>query len=200
MTVSDRRSRLKRPEERTCYQSTDSMTNALGQGSRPRSSNTMTQDPYKLDVSILSDTEVQLTRSFDAPRDLVFRAFTDPELVPQWWGLRSNTTVVDKLDARPGGEWRFVQTAPDGSEYGFRGEFREVTPPEVIIWTFEFEGMPGHVTVETMRFTERDGMTTITGTSVFSSIEDRDGMLQSGMEAGAAETYDRLAELLATLA
>ena len=160
----------------------------------------MTQDPYKLDVSILSDTEVQLTRSFDAPRDLVFRAFIDPELVPQWWGQRSNTTVVDKLDARPGGEWRFVQTAPDGSEYGFRGEFREVTPPELITWTFEFEGMPGHVTVETMRFTERDGMTTITGTSVFASIEDRDGMLQSGMEAGAAETYDRLAELLATLA
>ena len=158
-----------------------------------------TSNPNKLNVTIPSDREIQMTRSFDAPRDLVFKAMIDPELVPKWWGLRDSTTVVDKLDARPGGDWRFVQHAPDGSEHAFRGQFREVTPPERITWTFEYEPMAGHVIVETLEFSEKDGVTTITTTSVFDSIEDRDGMLHSGMETGAAESYDRLAELLATL-
>lgn len=157
-----------------------------------------TANPYQLTVSTPSDREIQTSRSFDAPREIVFGAHVDPELVPKWWGFRTHTTVVDKLDARAGGEWRFVGTAPDGTEYGFHGEFREVTPPELITWTFEYEGMPGHVTVETMRFSEQDGTTTITVTSVFDSVEERDGMLNA-MEPGAAETYDRLAELLATL-
>ena len=153
------------------------------------------------ETEIVADPDVPLvkiTREFDAPPEKVFRAHVDPELVPKWWGFRTHTTVVDKLDARAGGEWRFVGTAPDGTEYGFHGEFREVTPPELITWTFEYEGMPGHVCVETMRFSEQDGTTTITITSVFDSVEERDGMLNS-MEPGAAETYDRLAELLATL-
>jgi uncharacterized protein YndB with AHSA1/START domain len=204
MNVSDRRSRLKRQEERMSHHPTDLLTNSTinvpGHGSRPRSTDVTTQNQYELSVSTPSDREIQMSRSFDAPRELVFKAFIDPELVPKWWGLRSNTTVIDKLDARAGGEWRFVQKSPDGAEYGFRGEFREVTPPELLTWTFEFEGMPGHVIVETMRFAEQDGVTTITTTSVFDSIEDRDGMINSGMAAGAAESYDRLAELLDTLA
>jgi uncharacterized protein YndB with AHSA1/START domain len=158
-----------------------------------------TENTSDLTVTLPSDLEISMTRTFDAPRALVFKAFTDRELIPQWWGLRDSVTIVDKLDLRPGGEWRFVQRSPDGTEYGFHGEFREITPPDRITWTFEFEGMPGHVLVETLTFTEATGRTTITTNSVFDTVEDRDGMLKSGMEQGAAESYDRLAELLATM-
>jgi uncharacterized protein YndB with AHSA1/START domain len=153
----------------------------------------------KIVTTLPSDHEIVMQRTFTAPRELVFRALTEPDLISQWWGMRTSTTVVEQLDARPGGKWRFVQQAPDGTEHGFRGEFREVTPPERIIWTFEYEGMPGHVVVETMSLAESGGKTTITTHSVFDTPEERDGMIQSGMEAGANETYDRLAELLATL-
>jgi uncharacterized protein YndB with AHSA1/START domain len=158
-----------------------------------------TENTSDLTVTLPSDLEISMTRTFDAPRALVFKAFTDRELIPQWWGLRDSVTIVDKLDLRPGGEWRFVQRSPDGTEYGFHGEFREITPPDRITWTFEFEGMPGHVLVETLTFTEATGRTTITTNSVFDTVQDRDGMLKSGMEQGAAESYDRLAELLATM-
>lgn len=140
-----------------------------------------------------------MTRVFDAPRELVFRAYTDPELVPRWWGPRNLTTTVDKMDVRPGGEWRFVHHAPDGSEYGFRGEYREVVPPERLVNTFEFEGMPGHVIVDTATFEDVEGKTKLTVVALFDSIEDRDGMLATGMEEGGKETWDRLAELLEEL-
>jgi uncharacterized protein YndB with AHSA1/START domain len=104
------------------------------------------------------------------------------------------------MDFRPGGRWRFVQRGADGSEVAFRGVYREIVPPERIVNTFEFEGLPGHVSVETMTLVERDGKTTLTSTSRFDSAEDRDGMLRSGMEKGAAETYDRLAEHVAAMA
>lgn len=152
-----------------------------------------------LTVTVLSDLEVEMTREFDAPRDLVFKAFTDPDLIPRWWGLRNSTTVVDKLDPRPGGHWRFVEHAPDGSEHAFKGEFREIVPPQRLTYTFEYEPMPGHVIVDTIDFVEIDGRTKVVTCALFQSREDRDGMLNSGMEAGAAESYDRLAELLATL-
>ena len=151
---------------------------------------------YSLTVSTPSDREIVMTRAFDAPRDLVFKAYTDPNVIPQWWGQRDSTTIVDKMDVRPGGLWRFVQQAQDGSELGFRGEFREIVPPERLVYTFEFEGMPGHILVETITFEEQDGTTTLTSTSVFDSIEDRDGMLSSGMEEGVAESLDRLEEYL----
>lgn len=141
---------------------------------------------------------VTMTRQFDAPRDFVWKAHTDPELVAQWWGQRTSTTIVDKLDFREGGAWRFVQKSPDGSEWGFRGEYRDIVPPERYTYTFEFEGMPGHVIVETFNFTESDGVTTITAVSTYDSQADLDGMLNSGMETGAAESYDRLDEFLAT--
>ena len=151
-------------------------------------------------LTILSDREVVLTRIFDAPRELVFRAHTDPDLIPQWWGLRSNTTTVEHMDVRPGGAWRFVQRDAQGNEFAFHGEYREVLPPERLVNTFEFEGLPGHIILDTSVFEELpDGRTQLTATSLFATIVERDGMLDSGMESGSNEAWDRLAELLATL-
>jgi uncharacterized protein YndB with AHSA1/START domain len=141
--------------------------------------------------------QIVLTRSFDAPRDLVFKAFTDPEAVASWWGQRDSDTVVDELEARPGGRWRFVERSGDGNEHGFHGVYHDAVAPERIVYTFEWEGLPGHVLLETVTFEEQDGRTRMTDTSVFQSVSDRDGMLQSGMESGAAESFDRLDEFLA---
>ena len=151
-----------------------------------------------LKVTKLSDTELQITREFDAPREIVFRAMTDPTLLPKWWGPRRYKTVVDTMDVRPGGKWRMRNIGADG-EHAFRGEFREVTPPERVVWTFEYEPLAGHISVETMTLTERDGRTLLTVHDVFSSKEDLDGMLQSGMESGMAESYDRLDDLITEL-
>lgn len=144
-----------------------------------------------------SDREIVLARVFDAPREQVFKAFVDPTLVAQWWGPRGFTTIVDKLEAKPGGAWRYIVRGSNGEEDAFRGVFREVTPPERLVFTFEWEGLPGHVLVETVTLEERDGKTTVTDTSLFHTPEERDGMLQSGMEGGASESWDKLAELLA---
>lgn len=144
------------------------------------------------------DREIVMTREFDAPRDLVFKVMTDPKLIPNWWGPRRYTTVVDTCDVRPGGKWRFVHRGPDG-EHGFRGEYREIVPPERIVWTFEWEGLPGHISVETLVLEDLGGRTRMTATAVYATTEDRDGMWASGMESGARETYDRLDELLGEL-
>jgi uncharacterized protein YndB with AHSA1/START domain len=141
---------------------------------------------------------IVMSRTFDAPRELVYRAYTDPDLIPRWWGPRYLTTTVASLDARAGGTWRFLQRDPDGNEYGFHGVFHDVTP-ERIVQTFEFEGMPGHVALDTAVLEDVDGRTKVTVISVFQSIEDRDGMVESGMESGARETWERLEELLKTL-
>jgi uncharacterized protein YndB with AHSA1/START domain len=147
-------------------------------------------------VTTPSDREIVSERVFDAPRERVFAAFTDPELIPRWWGPRDTTTIVDQMDVRPGGAWRFVHRGPDG-ETGFRGTYREVAPPERIVQTFEWEGMPGHVVVETAIFEDLGGRTKLTNISLFQTTEERDGMLASGMEAGLTESHDRLDELLA---
>lgn len=148
-------------------------------------------------IKLLSDREIQMSRVFNAPRELVFRAHTDPALISQWWGMGDNT-VVDKLELQVGGQWRFVQHAPDGNEYAFRGEYREITPPERFVNTFEFEGMPGHILVETYLFEDLgNGQTRLTSTSVFDSKEDRDGMLASGMEHGSEVSWNHLDTLLA---
>jgi uncharacterized protein YndB with AHSA1/START domain len=155
---------------------------------------------YTLSTSLPSPTEIVLTRQVDAPRDLVWRAFTEADLIAQWWGSRDSTTVIDKFDLRPGGAWRFISTTADGTEYAFRGEFLEIQPPERVVWTFEYEGMPGHICTDAVTFTELGpGKTLITDLSTFPSQEERDGMLETGMAEGAAESYDRLEELLATL-
>jgi uncharacterized protein YndB with AHSA1/START domain len=153
----------------------------------------------RLTVTTPSDREIVLTRKFDAPRDLVFEAHTSCEHMSNWWGPRRYEVSSCEMDLRPGGTWRIVHSDPDGKEFAFRGEFREVVRPERLVWTFEWEGLPGHISVETLVFEEQDGKTTITGTSVFDTVEDRDGMLQSGMEGGAAEAYERLDEYLEKL-
>jgi uncharacterized protein YndB with AHSA1/START domain len=143
--------------------------------------------------------EIILTRDFDAPRELVFKAFTDPALVGKWWGQNDSTTIVDKMEVKQGGIWRYVQRAADGSEYAFSGVYHQISAPERLVYTFEFEGMPGHILLETVTLEEHSGKTRVIDSSVFQSVEDRDGMLQSGMEGGAAESYDRLDKLLETL-
>ncbi len=141
--------------------------------------------------------DVTITRTFDAPRDLVFRAQVDPAIIPQWWGPRYLTTTVDRMEVRPGGYWRFVQHDAEGKEYAFHGAFHSIEAPTRMVQTFEWEGMPGHVSLETLTLEERDGKTFLKTHSVFQSVEDRDGMLQSGMEEGLADSYRRLDELLA---
>lgn len=142
--------------------------------------------------------DIVMTRVFDAPREAVFKAVTDPDLVANWWGPRKYTTVVDRLEPRPGGLWRFLNRG-DGEEYGFKGVFHDVVEPERIVWTFEFEGAPGHVALETLTLEEVDGKTRYVSRSVHDSVEARDAMVGSGMEDGARETLDRLAEVLESL-
>jgi uncharacterized protein YndB with AHSA1/START domain len=141
--------------------------------------------------------EIIMTRTFDAPRDLVFKTMTDPNLIPQWWGPRYLTTTVDEMDLRPGGRWRYVQRDPQGNEHAFHGVYHDITAPERLVFTFEYEGVPGHVLLDTVTLEELDGKTKLTDQSVFQSVADRDGMVQSGMESGATEMMDRLDELLA---
>ncbi len=150
-------------------------------------------------LTMSGDREVVMTRALDAPRALVFEAHSSCEHVSRWWGRRGDTMASCEMDFRAGGRWRYALRGADGAEFGFRGEYREVTPVERITWTFEFEGFPGHASVETISFDERDGKTFATARSVFDSAEDRDGMVASGMEGGARETWDRLDELLAAL-
>ena len=151
-------------------------------------------------ITTPTDREIRVERVFDAPRDRVFAVYTDPALIPEWWGPRGTTAVVDRMEVRPGGSWRFVVADSNGGETGFRGTYREITPPARIVQTFEWEGMPGHVSVETATFEDLGDRTKVTTTSIFHTAEERDGMLGSGMEGGLNETYARLDELLARLA
>jgi uncharacterized protein YndB with AHSA1/START domain len=142
--------------------------------------------------------DIITTCVFDAPRDVVFAAMTDPDLIPNWWGPRDLETIVDHADVRPGGSWRYLNRDADGNEYAFKGVYHDIVAPERSIQTFEFEGMPGHVALETMTLEEVDGKTRYTTVSVFQSVEDRDGMAQS-MQPGATETLERLAEVIQKL-
>jgi uncharacterized protein YndB with AHSA1/START domain len=155
----------------------------------------------KLTVSLPSEREIVLTRVFHAPRALVWEAVTRPEHLVHWWGRTGSTLPVCEVDFRPGGAYRYVERAADGSEHGFRGTYREIVPPERVVNTFEYEGLPGHVSVDTMTLQEQpDGTTLLTSHALFDSVEDRDGMVQSGMEYGAEESYSRLDAYLASLA
>jgi uncharacterized protein YndB with AHSA1/START domain len=163
----------------------------------------MTSDQQQAPTATITtptDRGIHIERVFDAPRNRVFAAYTDPKLIPEWWGPRDMTTVVDQMDVRPGGSWRFIARSSDGSETGFRGTYREVSPPERIVQTFEWEGMPGHVSVDTATFEDLGDRTKVTTTSLFHTTEERDGMLASGIERGLNESYARLDELLARLA
>ncbi len=152
----------------------------------------------KASITTPTDREIRIERVFDAPRDRVWRAMTDPKLVAQWWG-RGNKLVIEKLEVKRGGRWRFVEHAPDGVT-GFEGRYREVTPQDRVVQTFEWDGMPGHVIVETMDLTDLgDGRTKLVTVSLFHTAEERDGFLQSGMEGGLNESYAALDKVLATL-
>jgi uncharacterized protein YndB with AHSA1/START domain len=142
---------------------------------------------------------LSMTRDFNAPRALVFKAMTDPTLIPRWWGPKGYTTAVDKMEVCMGGIWRYVQRDADGNEFAFRGVYHQVMPPERLVYTFEWEGLPGHILLETVTLEERGGKTTVTDSSVFQSVEDRDGMIQQGMEDGANDSWDLLEALLKTM-
>jgi uncharacterized protein YndB with AHSA1/START domain len=149
-----------------------------------------------LTVTLPTDTTIRMVRVFDAPKALVWAAHTEAEHVRHWWG-RGNPLDVT-LDFRVGGGYRFVEHA-DGQEHAFRGEYREIVPGEKIVQTFEYEPMPGHVAVETLTLTEEDGRTVVTTVASFDNQQDRDGMVASGMETGAEQSYQALDKYLATL-
>lgn len=145
--------------------------------------------------------EIIITREFDAPLKLVFKVFTDPNLYIEWLGPRRLTMTLETFEPKNGGFWRYIQKDKYGNEYAFHGVNHEVTP-ERIISTFEFEGLPekGHVILKTTRFEALPGdKTKLKSQSVFQAVKDRDGMLQSGMEEGVNESYERLDELLEKL-
>lgn len=150
-----------------------------------------------LKVSTPTDREIVLTRVFDAPRELVFDAFTQPELLKLWFGPRGWSLVVCEVDLKVGGGFRFILRGPDGREMGMHGIWREISPPERTIHMESFDDYPGESQV-TGVFTEQAGKTTLTATVLYPSQEVRDIVLKSGMEHGAAESYDKLAELLAS--
>ena len=138
-----------------------------------------------------------MSRVLDAPRELVWKVTTDPELIPQWWGPHQYTTVVDKMDLRVGGAWRYIQSDAEGNKFAFNGVFKEIQPPRRLSYTFEFEPMAGHISTDTVTYEELpDGKTRMTSTTTFNTLEDLEGMLQSGMEDGSVETWDRLEALL----
>lgn len=143
---------------------------------------------------------IEITREFEASPDLLFRAHMDPELLVQWLGPRRMTMVVERLDAHDGGVWRFLHRDADGNEYGFHGVFHGTPSVDGIVRTFEFDGAPGHVSLEKATFEERGGKTLLRQSAAYQSVAARDAMIQSGMESGVNDSMDRLEDLCARLA
>ena len=151
-----------------------------------------------LKVATPTDREIVMTRVFDAPRNLVFDALSKPELLKRWFGPHGHSLVVCEVDFTVGGAWRFVVESPDGRRMGMSGVFQEIVPGERTVHTEAFDDYPGDSVITTV-LTEQDGKTTLTATALYESREVRDIVIESGMEHGAAETYDRLADLLPSL-
>lgn len=151
-----------------------------------------------LTVSTPSDREIVMRRLFDAPRRLVYAAFTTPELLQRWYGARGWHLVHCEIDLRVGGAWRFVSRGPGGAEMGQSGVYQEVSPPERLVYTelFDNQSYPGESLIR-HEFVERDGRTTLTSTVLYATREGRDKVLTYPMARGAGESFDRLAELLA---
>ena len=145
------------------------------------------------------DADLVWERTFDAPRELVWKAFTDPERIPRWWGPHGSTAVVVEMDVRPGGRWRFLSRAPDREDVPFMGEYLEVEPPDRFKQTFivDVDGMRDHVGVESYTFEDVDGKTKLTSRSHFPSVEELEGALATGMIKGGVETWDRFEAMLA---
>ena len=144
-------------------------------------------------------TDLVFERTFDAPRERVWTAFTDPDAIPRWWGPQGTTTTVTEMDVRPGGKWRYVSRAADRDDVEFYGEYLEVDPPQRIRWTFMFdvEGIGPQGGPETMTFEDLGGRTKVTSVGHFGSTDELEGALATGMAKGAIETWDRLAAELA---
>jgi uncharacterized protein YndB with AHSA1/START domain len=153
-----------------------------------------------LEVTTPTERELVMTRAFDAPRELVFDALTRPQLLERWYGPRGWSLAVCEIDLRVGGAWRFVSRRPDGREIGQRGIYREIVRPERIVHTEGWEDWNPGECVVTAVLTDKNGRTTLTSTTLFPSQKVRDMLIESGMASGAAETYDKLAELLASVA
>jgi uncharacterized protein YndB with AHSA1/START domain len=152
-----------------------------------------------LKITTPTDRAIVMTRIFDAPRQLVFDALTKPELLKRWFGPHGHSLVVCDVDFTVGGAWRFVIESPDGGRMGMSGVYQEIVPGERTVHTEAFDDYPGDSVITTV-LTEHDGKTTLTATVLYDSQETRDAVVESGMEHGAAETYDRLADLLPSLA
>lgn len=157
---------------------------------RDTSETVLTADP--------GEQEIVITRTFDAPRERVFEAITDANQIPKWWGPSRYTTTVDEMDVRPGGRWRFRNHDADGTDYAFRGVYHDVVAPEYLAQTFEYEGAPRRVSLESAAFEDEGGKTRLTIRSTFQAVEDRDAMVAEGMEEGARETWERFAALVET--
>ena len=159
---------------------------------------TSSSTPNRATVTTPSDREIRIERIFNAPRERVWRAMTDPVLAAQWWG-RGNKVVIERDEVERGGHWRYVEHSAEGV-HGFEGRYREVVPGERVVRTFEWDGMPGHVAVETMTLEDLgDGRTRLVSVSLFHTTMERDGMLGSGMEGGVNESYAALDRVLASM-
>ncbi len=160
---------------------------------------TATPASRKMTITTPAPREIRTERVFDAPRERVWRAFTEPQLLAQWWG-RGNKLVIERFELQQGGRWRVVEHAPEGTT-GFEGKFREVSPQDFrYVQTFEWDGMPGHVIVEHVQLEDLgDGRTKVVNVSQFHTPEERDGFLKSGFDGGMNESYAALDRLLATL-
>ncbi len=168
-------------------ESFDKLTALLGEEMMRRAKTTITAEP--------GIQEASLTRIFNAPRERLFSAYTDPKLIPLWWAPARFSIVVERMEVKPGGTWRFLNRDAEGNDYWFHGVYHEISPAR-IVYTFEFEGLPGHVVLGIVNFEEHGGKTKVVEKSVFESVEDRDGMLREGMAEGGLEVMDRLAELV----
>lgn len=155
------------------------------------------RDTKAATVTTPGDREIRVERIFDAPRDLVFATMTDPELVGEWYGPHGTKTEVEVMEPRSGGLWRYHSEDCDGNKASFRGVYREMAAPERFVQTWEWEGMPGYVCLETQSFEDLGEQTKLVSTTIFFTSEERDGLLQSGMEKGMNETFERFDALLA---
>ena len=149
-------------------------------------------------ITLPSDTEILITRAFDAPAELIFKAFTTPELVRQWWGFETSEWLVCEIDLRVGGQWRYVIRERD-MEVGFHGEYREIDGPHRLVSTEVYEGFPDAEALNTLALEERDGVTTMTVNVLHSCQEHRDGHINSGMEGGMQISMNRLEDLVGQL-
>ena len=154
-------------------------------------------------VTLPADDQILITREFAAPKHLVYRAYTTPELVRRWWNAKRGEVTIAEIDLRVGGAWRSVMVTESGQEVGFHGEYRELVPDERIVTTEVYEGAPGgdeSAVVNTVTFAEKDGRTTLTILVQAPSKEIRDAIIESGMEAGMQESMDELEKVAISLA